>query len=177
MLAQYYPHEYVESVFAIDYQKLYRLGYRGVIFDIDNTLVPHGDDSTPEVDALFDEIHRAGLKTVLLTNNDRPRVERFIRHIETPYVCDAEKPDPAGYEKALAALGLEKHQAVSVGDQVFSDIYGANRCGIPSILVKFIGYYTEKKLGIRRRLEKIILWRYRHSKKYRHRIGDILKEG
>ena len=57
MLRDYYPYEYVESVFAIDYNKLYGLGFRGIIFDIDNTLVPHGDNSTPEVDALFEEIH------------------------------------------------------------------------------------------------------------------------
>ena len=68
MLKAYYPCEYAASVFDIDWQKVYGRGYRGVIFDIDNTLVPHGDDSTPEVDELFVEIHAAGLKTVLLTS-------------------------------------------------------------------------------------------------------------
>ena len=53
MFTRYYPHEYVESVFTIDYRKLYDKGYRGVIFDIDNTLVEHGGDSNSEVDALF----------------------------------------------------------------------------------------------------------------------------
>ncbi len=152
MLRDYYPYEYVESVFAIDYNKLYSLGFRGIIFDIDNTLVPHGDDSTPEVDALFEEIHAAGLKTVLLSNNDRERIERFIKNIDTPYVCDAEKPEPAGYLKAVELLGLDKDEVV------------------------FIGFYTEKKLGIRRRIEKVVLFCYRRSK-YDHRIGDILKEG
>ncbi len=176
MLKDYYPYEYVESVFAIDYNKLYGLGFRGIIFDIDNTLVPHGDDSTPEVDALFEEIHSAGLKTVLLSNNDRERIERFIKNIDTQYVCDAEKPDPAGYLKAVELLGEDKDKVVLIGDQTFSDIIGANNCGIKSILVKFIGFYTEKKLGIRRRIEKAVLFCYRHSK-YDHRIGDILKEG
>lgn len=176
MLKSYYPYEYVESVFAIDYKKLYDMGFRGIIFDIDNTLVPHGDNSTPEVDALFKEIHAAGIKTVLLSNNDKERIERFIKNIDTQYVCDAEKPNPDGYIKALEKLGIDKDEVVCIGDQTFSDIIGANGCGIKSILVKFIGFYTEKKLGIRRRIEKVVLFCYKHSK-YNHRIGDILKEG
>ena len=56
MIKKYYPYEYAESVFMIDYQKLYQKGFRGIIFDIDNTLVHHGDDSTPEIDDLFRKI-------------------------------------------------------------------------------------------------------------------------
>ncbi len=176
MLREYYPYEYVESVFVIDYQKLRDMGIRGVIFDIDNTLVPHGDDATPEAEALFKTVHRAGLKTVLLSNNDSERVERFIRDIDTPYVCDADKPAPEGYLKALAALGMEKDEVVFIGDQTFSDVRGANACGIKSILVKYFGYYTERRIGVRRRIERVVLWCYRHSKKYCHRLGDIVRE-
>ena len=53
MFKKFYPYEYVESVFSIDYNKLYNKGYRGIIFDIDNTLVPHGTDSTKKIDDLF----------------------------------------------------------------------------------------------------------------------------
>ena len=84
MIKKYYPYEYAESVFMIDYQKLYQKGFRGIIFDIDNTLVHHGDDSTPEIDDLFRKIQGLGLKTLLLSNNDRGRVERFIKNIDTP---------------------------------------------------------------------------------------------
>ena len=59
MFKRFYPYAYVDSVFAINYQKLYNMGYRGLIFDIDNTLVHHGDDSTPEIDDLFFKIGRA----------------------------------------------------------------------------------------------------------------------
>ena len=57
MISQFYPYEYADSVFFIDYNKLYNKGFRGIIFDIDNTLVHHGDDSTHEVDELFKEYH------------------------------------------------------------------------------------------------------------------------
>ena len=69
MLERWYPTAHVPSVFAIDYEKLAALGYKGILFDIDNTLVHHGDDSTPEVDALFRHIHSLGLKTLLLSDN------------------------------------------------------------------------------------------------------------
>ena len=75
MFRNFYPWEYSKSVFDIDYKKLYRQGYRGIIFDVDNTLVHHGDDSTPEVDQLFRTLHEIGFKTFLLTDNNEERVK------------------------------------------------------------------------------------------------------
>ena len=170
-----YPFEYAESVFAIDYEKLYRKGYRAVIFYIDNTMVHHGEDSTDEVDELFRSIHSTGLKTLLLSNNDEPRIQRFIRNIDTLYICDAAKPEVAGFLKAIDMLGIEKKEAVVIGDQIFTDIYGANKSGIDNILVKYMRYPDEKKIGIRRNLEKIILWFYGIRRSCQNRIGDIYK--
>ena len=112
MLEKYYPYEYAQSVFDIDYVKLYTLGYRAILFDIDNTLVHHGEDATPEIEALFREIHSIGLKTLLLSNNDDARVKRFIRNIDTPYLCDADKPNPEAYRKAAELLGVGKKEVI-----------------------------------------------------------------
>ena len=172
-----FPFEYVDSVFSIDYDKLFQKGYKGVIFDIDMTLVPHGADSTKEIDELFKTIHKAGLKTLLLTNNSEERVKRFITNIDTLYLCDANKPDRDGYVKAIEMMGIRKNEAVFIGDQIFIDIYGANRCGIASILVKYVTAEIETNIGIRRNLEKVILTLYGMSKRYQHRLGDILKTG
>lgn len=178
MLKLFFPYEYAESVFAIDYAKLQQKGYRGVIFDIDNTLVHHGEDSTPEVDSLMAHIQSLGLKTFLLSNNNDERIRRFCRNIDTPYICLADKPLPGNYCKAVDQMGISRKEAVFVGDQIFTDILGANRSGIPSILVKYLCYPQETKIGIRRNLEKIILFCYRFSGRYRNRIGDIyLQEG
>lgn len=176
MFKIFYPYEYIKSVFDIDYSKLYEKGYRGVIFDIDNTLVPHGADSTKEVDELFQAIHRVGLKTLLLSNNDRERIERFLKNIDSLYICDAQKPEPANYLKAVEMLGIEKEEAVFIGDQIFTDIWGANKSGLDNILVQYIGYGIETKIGIKRNLEKIILMMYKLNKSCQHRMGDILKE-
>lgn len=174
MFKRFYPYEYVESVYALDYSKIYNLGYRAVIFDIDNTLVHHGEDATPEIEELFRKIHRCGLKTLLLSNNCDDRILRFIKNIETKYIPDADKPDTKGYYKALEVLGIKKEEALYVGDQVFTDVLGANKCGMDNVLVKYMRYDTEKKIGIKRNLEKIVLWFYKFSR-FRNRIGDILK--
>ena len=175
MFKNFYPYEHVKSVFYIDYEKLYELGYRGIIFDIDNTLVHHGDDSTPEIDSLFKEIQGKGFKTLLLSNNDTERIERFIKNIDTLYIPDAGKPNTQNYEKALSMLGIKKHEAVFVGDQLFTDIYGANKCGMANILVDFIKLDGEKKIGKKRYLEKLILKIYNHTK-YAHRLGNIQRK-
>ncbi len=176
MFERFYPYEYVDSVFAVDYEKLYRMGVRGVIFDIDNTLVHHGDDSNPQVDGLFREIHGIGLKTLLLSNNSDERIAKFTENIDTPYIAEAGKPGTAGYFRALEIMGVKKSEAVMIGDQIFTDIRGANDSGIKGILVKFLRRPEETRIGKKRTVEKLILGFYKRNKKYTHRMGDILKE-
>ena len=176
MLRAYYPDAYAESVFDIDFQKLYDRGFRGLLFDIDNTLVHHGDDSNPKVDALFRQLHDMGFQTYFVSDNGEERIRRFLRNIPSPYIANAGKPDPAGYRKALDAMKLPTSQAVFIGDQIFTDILGANRSGIPSILVHFIRAEGETAIGKRRYVEFGILWCWRHSRKALHRLGDIKKK-
>lgn len=173
MLRKFYPWARAESVFTIDYEKLYERGFRGLMFDIDNTLVHHSDDATPEVEELFRALRRMGFRTLLLTNNSRERVERFVRNIDTLYLCEAGKPGPEGYLKAAGLLGLEREELVCIGDQIFTDILGANRSGMASVLVRFIRLDREKKLGKRRRLEQVVLWFYQRSPAFRNRLGEI----
>ena len=161
MLKKFYPYEYVESVFSIDYQKLYDKGYKGVIFDIDNTLVHHGEDSTREVNELFKVIQNIGLKTLVLSNNNEARVKKFLENIESLYICDAEKPDISNYLKSLEMLDIKKEEAVVIGDQIFTDIWGARRLGIYSILVQPINKKEEIQIVLKRIPEKWILHQYR----------------
>ena len=119
MLKKLYPFEYVENVFTIDYEKLYDKGYRGLIFDIDNTLVPHGADSTTEIDELFKKIQKIGFKTFLLSDNGVKRIERFLKNIENcSYIDNAGKPSPVNYLKAVKLMKLEKDKVVYIGDQI-----------------------------------------------------------
>ncbi|MGT2925572.1 YqeG family HAD IIIA-type phosphatase [Streptococcus cuniculipharyngis] len=177
MLKSLYPYEFLDSVFAIDYQKLRDKGYKGLIFDIDSTLVPHGRPSTPEIDALFKEIQNLGFKTLLLSNNSDERIKEFTVNIDSLYIPLADKPKTDNYLKALKLLDLPKDQVVMIGDQLFTDILGANRSGIASILVQFLMQENETKIGKKRMVEKLILASYGLQKAYQHRLGDIEKKG
>lgn len=177
MLKKLYPYEYVESIFTIDYEKLYKKGYRGIVFDIDNTLVPHGKNSTPEVDELFKRLSNIGFKTFLLSDNGEKRIKKFLENIDCPYISNADKPKVDNYLKAIEIMGLVKSNVLYVGDQIFTDILGANKCGIANILVKYIGYYDNQKIGIKRNIEKMVLKLYKRSKKYQHRLGNIEIQG
>ncbi len=173
MLKKYYPYEYVESVFHVDYKKLKELGYKAIMFDLDNTLVPHGASSNPKVDKFFKYIHNMGFKTLLLSDNDEERVNRFIKNIDTLFICDAGKPNTKNFLKGVEMLGVNKKEVIYIGDQVFFDILGANESGIDNILVKYIGFYEEKKIGIRRKIERLILLTYKCRRKYKHRLNGI----
>ena len=134
------------------------------MFDIDNTLVPHGADSTPEVDALFHRLHDMGFKTLLLSNNNRERIERLKANFDTLYIEEAGKPDPQCFRRAAQTLGVERDEVVVMGDQLFTDILGANRADMDSILVKYIGHEKKEWKGYRRYLEAAVLWFYKRTK-------------
>ncbi|MBR4309377.1 MAG: YqeG family HAD IIIA-type phosphatase [Oscillospiraceae bacterium] len=176
MLKILYPYEYAQSVFSIDYAKLYSLGIRGLIFDIDNTLVLHGKDSNSEVDTLFRDLHQMGFKTLLLSNNGEERITRFNREIRTLYISNSKKPRPKNFLRALCLMELEKQQVIFIGDQLFTDILGANLSGLKSILVKFLHRPEETNFGKRRAAENFILNYYKRSKKYQNRLGNISKK-
>ena len=77
LMRMFYPDRREKSAYTIDYADLYRKGYRGVIFDIDNTLVPHGAPATKEAAAFFASLRETGFSTCLLSNNQKPRVAPF----------------------------------------------------------------------------------------------------
>lgn len=158
MIWNCFPKAYAPDVFSIDYEKLYSLGYRGILFDVDNTLVPHNADANEQVEELFCKIQALGLRTILVSNNDTPRLQRFLKNISCDFIPDAGKPRVLAYEKALHKLGIPASQAVFVGDQMFIDIYGANRAGVDSIMVHYFASGKKEKLGIRRRVENVLLF-------------------
>lgn len=161
MFEKFYPGEYVNSVWEVDFQMYYDQGIRGVIFDIDNTLVPHGKPATEESVELFEKIHKIGLDTCLISNNKEPRVEPFAKAMNTRYISDAHKPSTKNYIKAMEIMKTNKTTTIFIGDQIFTDIYGANRAGIASVLVKQIDKKEEIQIILKRYLERIVLWRWK----------------
>lgn len=175
MLKELFPHAYAGSAYAIDYKMLYRKGFRAVLFDIDNTLVHHGDPAEPRVAALMQEVREAGLRPFLLSDNDEARVKPFAEAAGAPYLCDAEKPAKEGYLRAAGLLGVPPGEIAVIGDRIFTDIRGANRSGMTGILVKFIRLPQEKHIGKLRYIEYLILLIRRLLPQY-NRLGNITKK-
>lgn len=171
-----FPSTSVESVFSIDYLKLKGMDYKAIIFDIDSTLVPHGDDTTNEIDQLFNYLHKLGFKTLLLSNNSEERISTFNRNIKTLFIPMANKPHRANYLKAIRMLNVNYSEVILVGDQLFTDIIGANLCGIKSILVKFLKHPEDIKIGKKRQLERLILKLFALNNKFFNHFPNIEKE-
>lgn len=164
MLERFYPDIYMDSTYEIDFENLYERGYRGIIFDIDNTLVPHGAPADERALELFGRLKTIGFSTIMLSNNKEPRVKMFCDAVEAPYIFKAGKPNPRMYRKAMEQMGTDRENTLFIGDQIFTDVWGANRAKIYSILVHPINPSEEIQIVLKRYLEKIVLHFYKKRK-------------
>ncbi len=165
MFNKFFPDEYMASTYVIPFEKLYEEGYRGVIFDIDNTLVPHGAPADERAKKLFARLNEIGFESCLLSNNQEPRVKMFNQDIQTNYIYNAHKPSTKNYLKAMERMGTQTDNTLFVGDQLFTDVWGAKRTGIHNILVKPIHPKEEIQIVLKRYLEKIVLHFYKKEQK------------
>lgn len=172
MLRVFYPDNEIDSSYEIDYETLYEQGYRGIIYDVDNTLVPHGEPADARAIALFERLRKIGFAMVLLSNNKEPRVKSFAQQVGAQYIYKAGKPARGGYQRAMTLMKTTKETTLFVGDQLFTDVWGAKRTGIQSFLVKPIHPKEEIQIVLKRRLEWVVLYFY-HKKKGKEKKDDI----
>ncbi len=163
MFQMFFPDECAKSTYDIDFLEYYLKGYRGIIFDIDNTLVEHGTDASKASIELFQKLKSLGFKTCLLSNNKEERVMRFNQPIQTDYIFKAQKPYRKNYIKACNRMGTKVSNTLFVGDQLFTDVWGAKRCGMHNILVEPIDKKEEIQIVLKRYLEHIVLYFYRRK--------------
>lgn len=163
MLECFYPDLYLSSTYKIDFQKLYNCGYRGIIFDIDNTLVCHGAPADERSIRLIESLKNMGYGILLLSNNKEPRVKMFNDAVHVQYIFKAGKPAKAGYQRAMDMLGTDQRSTLFVGDQLFTDVWGARNAGIYSLLVQPIDKKEEIQIILKRYLERIVLFFYRRK--------------
>lgn len=164
MLERFYPKHYVASAYGIPYGRLYENGVRGVIFDVDNTLVPHDAPADDRARGLFAKFHGLGMETCLLSNNKKPRVAAFAGEVGTKYIYKGNKPSVRGYVRAMELMGTGPGNTIFVGDQLFTDIWGANRAGIESYLTKPIDPREEIQIVLKRWPERVVLYFYRRRR-------------
>ena len=118
---------------------------------------------------LFRRLNKIGFRICLLSNNKAPRVRRFyrgvsIKGVRLHYIFNAHKPSRKNYRRAMLVMGTTKKNTLFIGDQLFTDVYGANRTGIRSFLVKPINKREEIQIVLKRPLEKIVLFFFRKNR-------------
>ncbi len=168
-----FPTAEAQSVYQINFRRLHEIGIRGLIFDIDNTLVEHNAPADARAVKLFERIRGCELNTCLLSNNKEPRVKDFADTVGSLYLHKAGKPLAKGYLKAMELMRTEPETTLFIGDQLFTDIWGASNAGIRSVLVQRIAFHEEIQIHLKRIPEGAVLLFYRLLPRKR----DIALEG
>lgn len=147
MLSNLIPFLYTDKIENIDYEYLKSLNIKGLLFDLDNTLIATDVEIIPEEKLKFLKSLEKDFKVLIITNNTRTRME-IANQNNFPCVAKAGKPNKKGISQALEILELDKKDCVLIGDQLLSDIKGGNQIGMKTILVNPIditkdGFWTK----------------------------------
>lgn len=158
MIQYFIPDRRAISVYSLDFQKERDAGVRGVIFDIDNTLVPQNAPVDAGAEELFRFLRETGIETCLISNNGEERVREFAEQVGAHYVPNAAKPSRKAYRRAMEIMGTNETNTLFIGDQLLTDIFGAKRTGIQSILVDPVDPGSDlKRIRFKRKVEALIL--------------------
>jgi HAD superfamily phosphatase (TIGR01668 family) len=159
LLNKFMPSEYVKNVYHITPEYLKENGIKGIITDLDNTLVEWDrPDATPKLAAWLQQMKEAGIQVTIVSNNKELRVKSFADPLGIPFIFQARKPMGKAFRKALKMMDVKKEQVVVIGDQLLTDIFGGNRNGLHTILVVPVassdGFVTRFNRKIERRIMK-----------------------
>ena len=146
---------------AVSAEFLSSIGVRGVILDVDNTLEPYehpvpGEHVTRWLHSLWER----GIRTSIVSNNNRERIELFNENIGMPAYVNAGKPFKKNLIRAMNAMGTGKRDTILMGDQVFTDVWAAHNAGIKAILVPPINDKRDLLTRFKRWLERPVLRKY-----------------
>ena len=158
MFSKFKPTWMVDAIYKITPEQLHSLGIKAVLTDLDNTLIAwNNPDGTEELLVWIEEMRNAGFPVVVVSNNKASRIKRAVESFELLYVSRALKPLTKGFREAQELLNMKPEELVMVGDQIMTDIRGANAAGIRSILVRPIIDTDGWNTRINRFFERIIM--------------------
>ncbi|HCJ78763.1 MAG TPA: YqeG family HAD IIIA-type phosphatase [Desulfotomaculum sp.] len=163
MLEIFYPRLFISSLPELDLKHLLKLGLKGILLDLDNTIIMRGTEScSPEIIDWLNELQGCGFKLCIISNNKSARVKMLAGELKVPAVYYAFKPFKRAFYQALGLIKTAPEETAIIGDQIFTDILGGNRLGLFTILVVPLnGKEHWLTRLINRRLEKALMvyWR------------------
>lgn len=160
MLRLLVPDAVCQSLFTVDLDDLQARGIRGLIIDLDNTLIAYGDRTvTDEARRWVEDARRRGFKICLTSNARSRRVRFFAESLQIPGIANAAKPIRRAFRRAMRIMGTRPEQTAVIGDQVFTDVLGGNRMNVYTVLVNPLSTRELGATRMMRRLERKVLER------------------
>lgn len=161
-----YPKEYLDSVKDINIDLLNKNEIKGIILDVDNTLIDFNKRMPEGIEDWLTNLKKIGIKFCILSNSNKvDKVKGVAEKLKIPFIYFAKKPFKSGFIKAKEILKLDEKNIAVVGDQIMTDVIGANRCKMFSILVKPIQEKDYLLTKIKRPFEKIVINHYLKNKR------------
>lgn len=160
-----YPKEYLNNILEINMDLLQKNNVKALILDVDNTLIDFYRNILEGTEKWCEELKKQGIKMCILSNsNQKEKVEYVAKKLDLPYFNLATKPLKRGFKKAQKLLDVPNENIAVIGDQIFTDIIGANRCKMIPILVKPLAQKDIFITKLKRPLEEYIIKKYEKQK-------------
>ncbi|WP_152656319.1 YqeG family HAD IIIA-type phosphatase [Oceanobacillus sp. CFH 90083] len=160
MFSIFLPNEQIDQIFDLKPENLKKKGIKGIITDLDNTLVAWDvKDATPDIITWLQTMEENDIKVTIISNNNQERVTVFSEPLGTPFVFRARKPLTRAFKLAAKQMKLKKEEILVVGDQLLTDVLGGNLAGFYTVLVVPVVQTDEKITRINRFIERRILKR------------------
>lgn len=156
-----YPKLYLNNVKDITVELLKKNKIKGLILDVDNTLIDYDKNLIEDAKKWCDNLKQNDIKICILSNTNKvKKVEKVAKILDLEYIYFAHKPNRKGFYKAQKLLRLNAEEIATVGDQIFTDVLGGNRVGMFTILTKPIDKRDILLTRIKRPFEKVVIKRY-----------------
>ena len=161
MVEKFMPDIYQKSIYYINYDKLYKKGIRYLLFDLDNTITPsHVNKPTKRLKKLFDELKDKGFKIIIMSNATKHRINPFKNDLAVDACAFSLKPKKDKYERIMERFKCKHTEVAAIGDQLITDIMGANIFKAYPILVDPMAKKDLKISYFNRMLEKKVFKKY-----------------
>lgn len=155
MFDRFFPDIYVDDIYSIDFESLKALGYKNLLFDLDNTIAPFDvEEPNQKMIDFFDNLKKEKFNVFILSNNGKERVETFCKKLKVKYMYKAGKPKTTKIKKAMQKRNMKSCETAMIGDQLFTDMWFGTRLSFKKILVKPIANRDEFTVKLKRGLEK-----------------------
>ena len=156
-----YPNKHLRDIKDVTIQLLKENNIKGLILDVDNTLIDYYRNFLEGTEKWCENLKEQGIKMCILSNSNKKEKVQFVADkLDIPYLHFGTKPLKRGFKKAKDILQLQSENIAVIGDQIFTDIIGANRCKMFSILVEPINQKDIWITKLKRPIEEYIIRKY-----------------